>query len=301
MASAPSPSVSVRPIDPEVWAEEICRELLAIQAQNRHQSAEQRAELVELRLRERISAVPDMQRRGCLRALAVRFPLPEANGHATGVPAPIKPSEWVVAFDSIKDGMTPELQKLMLEKLAAAGCLPPTPAPAASSIPLPPTIAQLLPKETLDPTRVVQLLDLIFEATRVLDANFRRVWEGVADFGNTDHGLPRSSLEESMRKFLMGDQDVPRVILKTRVEAITKLVPAVMIAVKESWDDKETDLANCLPEEVQKRVKKGPLGGENEAGCWKEYKKAAEKLRPDSRDQEFFGQIVTKARAHIPR
>jgi hypothetical protein len=72
-----------------------------------------------------------------------------------------------------------------------------------------------------------------------------------------------------------------------------------LIAVKESWDAMETDVAKCLPEEIQKRVKKSAFG--YEAGCWKEYIKLAEKLHPDERVRDFFQQVVTKARSHIPR
>jgi hypothetical protein len=88
-------------------------------------------------------------------------------------------------------------------------------------------------------------------------------------------------------------------MLKTRIETTTKLIPAVLIAVKESWDKMESDVSECLPEEIQKRVKKTTFG--YETGCWKEYTRAAERLHPDTRVQEFFAHIVTKARVHIPR
>jgi hypothetical protein len=97
----------------------------------------------------------------------------------------------------------------------------------------------------------------------------------------------------------MGDPDVPRVVLKGRIETTTKLIPAVLLAVKDSWDAMEADVTDCLPDEIQKRVKKGAFGFP--AACWKEYTEAAEKLQPDARVREFFEKIVTKARTHIPR
>jgi hypothetical protein len=303
MTSVDSPSATAIGIDPEAWADLTSRDLLAIQAQNRRLSPEERAELVEQQLRERIADLANEQRRGCLRALAARFPLASAGAEGeptpAGAAAPLSAAEWVGAFDDIKEGLTPELQAALLEKLKNAGWLPAAAAPGVKGMPVPSTVEPLLPKDAVDPVRVAQLIDVVMEAMRALDGNFRRVWEGVADFGKTDHGLPRHSFEEVMRKFLLGDQDVPRVVLKNRVETTTKLIPAVLIAVKESWDTMEIDVGNCLPEEVQKRVKKATFG--YEAGCWKEYTKAAEKLHPDSRVQEFFEKIVTKARAHIPR
>ena len=300
MASVDSPPAPASTLEPEAWAEVTCRELLTIQAQNRKVSSEQRAELVEQHLRERISGVAASERRNCLRALATRFPLPESNlAGANGGGAPLSAGAWVAAFDSMKDGMTPELQKALLDKLSDAGFLP-SAATGSKGIPLPATIEPFMPKEPVDPARVAQLVDVVLEATRALDGNFRRVWEAVADFGKTDPGLPRHSFDEIVRKFLMGDQDVPRVVLKTRVETTTKLIPAVLMAVKESWDSMEEDVRDCLPEEVQKRVKKDFLSN-REAACWKEYVKLADKLHPDTRVREFFEQIVTKARAHIPR
>jgi hypothetical protein len=299
MAFDASPTASANDVAPEIWADETSRELLAIQAQSRHRSIEERAELVEQRLRERVAAVGDSQRRVYLATLAERFPLPPSEFDAA--PAgrgPLSAADWVTAFDSIKDGLTPELRKSLVEKLRKAGCLPEV-TPQSAGIPVPATVVPLLPKECMDPVRVTQLVDVVVEATRALDGNFRRVWEGVADFGKTEPGLPRQTFDEVTRKFLSGDPDVPRVVLKSRVESSTKLIPAVLIAVKESWDAMEADLAHSLPEEIQKRVKKATFG--YEGACWKEYTKAAEKLQPDARVQEFFAQIVTKARAHIPR
>ena len=71
------------------------------------------------------------------------------------------------------------------------------------------------------------------------------------------------------------------------------------MAVKQSWDGMEADVAHCLPEEIQKRVKKTYTG--YDTACWKEYTKSAEKLQPDPRVQEFFEQIVTKALARMRR
>jgi hypothetical protein len=195
--------------------------------------------------------------------------------------------------------MTPDLQKALVEKLKAAGCLPMLVGTGVPACPMPATVEPLLPKESVDLAKVAQLLDVIVEATRALDGNFRRVWEGVAEFGKTEHGLPRYTFDEIARKFLMGDPDVPRVVLKGRIETTTKLIPAVLLAVKDSWDAMEADVTDCLPDEIQKRVKKGAFGFP--AACWKEYTEAAEKLQPDARVREFFEKIVTKARTHIPR
>jgi len=59
-------------------------------------------------------------------------------------------------------------------------------------------------------------------------------------------------------------------------------------------------LGKCLPEEIQKRVKKSVLGGDG-AKYWNEYLKSAEQLQPEARVREFFERIVSKARVHIPR
>src|SRR5688500_14837719 len=182
MASVDSPSAAATTLEPEAWAEVTCRELLTIQAQNRKVSSEQRAELVEQHLRERISAVAASERRNCLRALATRFPLPESHLAGTnGGGPPLSAGAWVAAFDSMKEGMTPELQKALLDKLGDAGFLPPA-STGSKGIPLPATIEPFMPKEPIDPARVAQLVDVVLEATRALDGNFRRVWEAVADF-----------------------------------------------------------------------------------------------------------------------
>jgi hypothetical protein len=309
MASVDLPTAPVTSVNPETWADNTCRDLLAVQAQNREVPPDQRADRVEQHLRERLSSVPEAQRRGCLRALATRFPLPDTN-HAVASPpaaaAPATPESWIAAFDSIKDGITPEQQTLLIEKLRSAGCLPAPAAPSLGGIPVPPKLEALLPKEpgdatrvaAYDPAKVTELIDIIVEATLVLDGNFRRVWAGLAEFGKTDDGLSRYTFEEIMRKFLTGDQDVPRVVLKSHVESTTKLIPAVLMAVKQSWDALEADVGHCLPDEIQKRV---PKGFRAEVRCWEEYTKAAQKLQPDSRVQEFFEQIVTKALARMRR
>jgi|GEM_PF-6930039 len=304
-----TPGQAVNDFDPDRWAQATSQELLAVQAENRKLTLAERSERVEGHLRHRIASVETSQRQLCLHALASHFPLVnegwgQTNGHESSGESPASavpqtPSEWVAGFDSIQEKLTPDLKKQLVEKLKAAGCLPSGPAPTGG-LAVPPSLEALLSKDSVDPTRIAQLLEVVFEATRNLDGNFRRVWEGIAEFGHTDHGLPRNSLEDVMRKFLAGDQDVPRVVLKNRVETTTKLIPAVLIGVKESWDAMETSLGKCLPEEIQKRVKKSVLGGDG-AKYWNEYLKSAEQLQPEARVREFFERIVSKARVHIPR
>ena len=296
MAAADTPPTTTTPTDPDTWADGISRELLAVHAQQRKLPATERVAMVEEFVRRQIAPVAAKERQKYLRALSARFPLStlaQPNHRESAAPAgPPTGEQWLEGFDAIKDELTDAQKAALLEKLRHAGFIPATPPAAVAGISAPPALITLVGKDSLDLERASQLVETTFDATRMLDSSFRRVWAGLAEYGKTEAGLPRESLDEIMRRYLAGDPDVPKVVLKTRMEATTKLIPLVIIALKEAWDSMQKQVANCLPEEIQSRVKKG-WGYESD--CWKEYVRGAVELQSERRDRAFFALVVDRA------
>lgn len=294
MAAVDSTSTSPGVVDPHAWAEATSRELLAVQAQNRKLTVEQRAELVEQHLRERVSSVADSRRRECLQALALLFPLRDISSATHSNSTAVTPESWVAALDSVKDHMTPELKKELLDRLQAAGLLPERGGARTAGIPMPNAVQPMLPKQDLNPAMVSQMLDVMFEALWRLDDSFRAAWKGVAGFGNVDHQLPAESFKETMAKFLTGDKDVPWRMMKDRIEWTTVLAPAALVALMPACDAVEEELRTIMPEEIKKRAEVTFFN--KEVAWWKEYETSIRKLHFEALKKAFCSRIIDRAR-----
>lgn len=148
--------------------------------------------------------------------------------------------------------------------------------------------------DRLDPARSVDALRILTDCTLSLDQLMWTTWKTLA---------PRSELRgqgelaASMKKFLLGDQDVPRGEITAGVERMRQLTAAVVSAVGQAGQQfADRHHERFSPEHIEEWAKQDKKALESLAvACWRRYRALADEQDPATIEHEIQQQIAESA------
>lgn len=286
--------------------------LRLVQADFADDSPEVRAEHLREEIERATGSMVAERRRAFLEMLAERFPSWDSNVRADAEelrPPPrsraderdlADPSFLVRRLLDLAPSMSEEQRRGLGETLAAVGIgarrppggLPPEAAATAA--------AELgvegAPGGSVDPARALELLAMLGAMSRRLDQIAWSTWRTIH---------PRSSvkrageLQRTMARFATGDQDVPRGQVQQELEALRKLVAAMVASVGRAGGQfAQRLLARLAPTEIEAAVRAGrrvSMLSSVDAECWKEYKQRASALDSSSIETELLESVANIA------
>ncbi|HEY2586624.1 MAG TPA: hypothetical protein VGI81_12745 [Tepidisphaeraceae bacterium] len=240
--------------------------------------ADRRGYLAE-ELGRTLASLPPSERKAFLEQLGARFPTWDENVRIESRPATAaRPafdekelndaSFLVTRLIAVAQGLPPEQRaavtaRLREARLAPAGAGPSWPEAQANDLR---AKLKASPADPIDPTRVLELLAQLAEVICSLDQVVWNTWRVISPQGNVKRP---AVLQNTLARFISGDQDVPRGQVAHDVGKLRQLIAALIGAVSQTGRFAIQHFKGLAPDEIKVLV--GTSGFGLEGRYWRKY------------------------------
>jgi hypothetical protein len=152
-----------------------------------------------------------------------------------------------------------------------------------------------LPAEPVDPTRALELVGMLADFALRLDQLVWGAWRKVAPRSGIRQDRP---LQQTIKAFLTGSQDVPRGQVAGDLEKLRQLIASLISAVGQAGRQfASRHLGRFSPVEIEAlaSLEGGGFLVSKEVKCWRKYVELADALNEASIESEIMETIATYA------
>jgi hypothetical protein len=150
-------------------------------------------------------------------------------------------------------------------------------------------------EENVDPTRTLELVGMLADFALRLDQLVWSSWQRIAPRSNIRRD---KALQQTLKAFLLGDQDVPRGQVAGDLEKLRQLIASLVAAVGQAGRQfGSRHLAKFSPVEIEAlaSMEGGGFLVSKEVKCWRKYTELADTLNEASIDSEIMETIANYA------
>jgi hypothetical protein len=147
----------------------------------------------------------------------------------------------------------------------------------------------------LEPTRTLELVGMLADFALRLDQLVWSSWQRIAPRSNIRRDKP---LQQTLKAFLVGSQDVPRGQVAGDLEKLRQLIASLVAAVGQAGRQfASRHLARFSPVEIEAlaSMEGGGFLVSKEVKCWRKYTELADTLNEASIDNEIMETIANYA------
>ena len=289
------------PVRATEWAARLAARLRLVQASFADDSPETRERTLREEVEQALKTVALGQRKECIEALAMEFPVPEsgkqngADGKTGRATVPEEPAILVERVIDLMQAMPPNERESIVAQFVAAGLLPAgNGATADISEELRERLQKLAPGKHLDQARALRILDVLIEFVWSLDQLVWQVWKSIAPKSLIRHETGKhSDFRKTLGPYLTGDSEVSTEQIKQLVKKTRKLVSGLMAAmgtVGEMHSQKFLD--RLSPDAIRKQAEAEPGVFESiEKKCWRKYSAVFGEMNEAAMEREILDAI----------
>jgi hypothetical protein len=288
------------PVKAAEWAAGLAARLRLLQASFADDSLEVRQRTLRDELEQALKTVALGQRKECMEALAMEFPVPEAGKEdAAGkakVAEPTVPETPSVLVDRLIDltrVMSPAERESIVAQFAAAGLLPRNGATEISEE-LRERLQKLEPGKRLDQARALRILDVLIEFAWSLDQLVWEVWKNIAPRSIIRHESGKhGDFRKTLGPYLTGDSEVSTEEVKQLVNKTRKLVSGLMAAMGTVGEiHTQKFLKRLSPDSIRTQAEAEPGVFESiEKKCWRKYTTVFAEMNEAAVEREILDAI----------
>ena len=289
------------PVKASEWAAGLAARLRLLQASFADDPLEVRERTLRDELEQALKTVALGQRKECMEALAMEFPVPEASkedgaGKAKVAEAtvPETPSVLVDRLIGLTRGMSPAECESIVAQIAAAGLLPATNGATEISEELKERLQKLAPGKRLDQTRALRILDVLIEFAWSLDQLVWEVWKNIAPRSIIRHESGKhDDFRKTLGPYLTGDSEVSTEEVKQLVNKTRKLVSGLMAAMGTVGEiHSQKFLKRLSPDAIRRQAEAEPGVFESiEKKCWRKYAAVFAEMNEAAVEREILDAI----------
>lgn len=257
----------------------VANRLRLLQIDFADQSEEDRRGYLGEELGRVLGSLPPSERKQFLEELQSRFPTWDSNVRLESKTA-ARPaldekelsdaSFLVTRLIAVAQTLSPERKAAVVQRLKEAGLTAPG---AGGAVAWPEAQAadlraklQMTGSDSLDPTRVLELLTQLAEVACSLDQVVWNTWRVMSPQGTIKRP---AVLQKTMARFIAGDQDVPRGQVSQDVGKLRQLIAALIGAVSQTGRFAMQHFKSFWPDEIKVLV--GTSGFNLEKAYWRKY------------------------------
>ena len=289
------------PVKAVEWAAGLAARLRLLQASFADDPLEVRERTLRDELEQALKAVALGQRKECMEALAMEFPVPEASkedgaGKAKVAEAtvPETPSVLVDRLIGLTRVMSPAECESIVAQFAAAGLFPASNGATEISEELKERLQKLAPGKRLDQTRALRILDVLIEFAWSLDQLVWEVWKNIAPRSIIRHESGKhDDFRKTLGPYLTGDSEVSTEEVKQLVNKTRKLVSGLMAAMGTVGEiHSQKFLKRLSPDAIRRQALAEPGVFESiEKKCWRKYTAVFAEMNEAAVEREILDAI----------
>jgi hypothetical protein len=289
------------PVKAAEWAAGVAARLRLLQASFADDPFEVRERTLRDELEQALKAVALGQRKECMEALAMEFPVPEGSQELRASKAKL-PEATVSETPSILVdrliGLTPAMSRVERESIVAqfvaAGLLPASNGTAEISEDLKERLQRLAPGKGLDQARALRILDVLIEFAWSLDQLVWEVWKSIAPRSIIRHESGKhGDFRKTVGPYLTGDSEVSTEEVKQLVNKTRKLVSGLMAAMGTVGEiHSQKFLKRLSPDAIRRQAEAEPGVFESiEKKCWRKYSAVFAEMNEAAVEREILDAI----------
>jgi hypothetical protein len=269
------------PVKAAEWAAGLAARLRLLQASFADDPLEVRERSLRDELEQALKTVALGQRKECIEALAMQFPVPEASKeNGAGKPkvaeatVPETPSLLVERLIGLMRGMSPAEREPIVAQFAAAGLLPTGNGLTEVPEELKERLKKLAPGKSLDQARGLRILDVLTEFACSLDQLVWEVWKNVAPRSLIRHESGKhGDFRKTLGPYLTGDSEVSTEQVRQLLNKTRKLISGLMAAMGTVGEiHTEKFVKRLSPDAIRRQAEAEPGVFESiEKKCWRKY------------------------------
>jgi hypothetical protein len=269
------------PVKATEWAAGLAARLRLLQASFADDPLEVRERTLRDELEQALKSVAVGQRKECIEALAVEFPVPEAikedgasKAKVTEATVPETPSVLVDRLIALVRVMSPAERESIVAQFATAGLFPASNGATEISEELKERLQKLAPGKRLDQARALRILDVLIEFAWSLDQLVWEVWKSIAPRSIIRHESGKhDDFRKTLGPYLTGDSEVSTEEVKQLVNKTRKLVSGLMAAMGTMGEIHiQKFLKRLSPDAIRRQAEAEPGVFESiEKKCWRKY------------------------------
>ena len=289
------------PVKAVEWAAGLAARLRLLQASFADDPLEVRERTLRDELEQALKTVALGQRKECMEALAMEFPVPEASkedgaGKAKVAEAtvPETPSVLVDRLIGLTRVMSPAECESIVAQFAAAGLFPANNGATEISEELKERLQKLAPGKRLDQTRALRILDVLIEFAWSLDQLVWEVWKNIAPRSIIRHESGKhDDFRKTLGPYLTGDSEVSTEEVKQLVNKTRKLVSGLMAAMGTVGEiHSQKFLKRLSPDAIRRQALAEPGVFESiEKKCWRKYTAVFAEMNEAAVEREILDAI----------
>ena len=289
------------PVKAAEWAAGLAARLRLLQASFADDPLEVRERTLRDELEQALKTVALGQRKECMEALAMEFPVPEASkedgaGKAKVAEAtvPETPSVLVDRLIGLTRVMSPAERESIVAQFAAADLLPASNGATEISEELKERLQKLAPGKRLDQARALRILDVLIEFAWSLDQLVWEVWKNIAPRSIIRHESGKhDDFRKTLGPYLTGDSEVSTEEVKQLVNKTRKLVSGLMAAMGTVGEiHAQKFLKRLSPDAIRRQALAEPGVFESiEKKCWRKYTAVFAEMNEAAVEREILDAI----------
>jgi hypothetical protein len=288
------------PVKAAEWAAGLAARLRLLQASFADDSLEVRQRTLRDELEQALKTVALGQRKECMEALALEFPVPEVGKEDAASKAkvaestvPETPSVLVDRLIDLTRVMSLAERESIVAQFAAAGLLPRNGATEISEE-LKERLQKLEPGKRLDQARALRILDVLIEFASSLDQLVWEVWKNIAPRSIIRHESGKhGDFRKTLGPYLTGDSEVSTEEVKQLVNKTRKLVSGLMAAMGTVGEiHTQKFLKRLSPDAIRRQAEAEPGVFESiEKKCWRKYTSVFAEMNEAAVEREILDAI----------
>jgi hypothetical protein len=289
------------PVKATEWAAGVAARLRLLQTSFADDPFEVRQRTLRDELEQALKTVTLGQRRECMEALGMEFPVPEASqelrASKTKLPEATvseTPSILVDRLIGLTPVMSPVERESIVAQFVAAGLLPASNGTAAISEELKERLQRLAPGKGLDQARALRILDVLIEFAWSLDQLVWEVWKSIAPRSIIRHDSGKhGDFRKTVGPYLTGDSEVSTEEVKQLVNKTRKLVSGLMAAMGTVGEiHTQKFLKRLSPDAIRRQAEAEPGVFESiEKKCWRKYSAVFAEMNEAAVEREILDAI----------
>ena len=289
------------PVKASEWAAGLAARLRLLQASFADDPFEVRERTLRDELEQALKTVALGQRKECMEALAMEFPVPEASkedgaGKAKVAEAtvPETPSVLVDHLIGLTRVMSPAERESIVAQFAGAGLLPANNGATEISEELKERLQKLAPGKRLDQARALRILDVLIEFAWSLDQLVWEVWKNIAPRSIIRHESGKhDDFRKTLGPYLTGDSEISTEEVKQLVNKTRKLVSGLMAAMGTVGEiHTQKFLKRLSPDAIRTQALAEPGVFESiEKKCWRKYTAVFAEMNEAAVEREILDAI----------
>ena len=289
------------PVKAAEWAAGLAARLRLLQASFADDPFEVRERTLRDELEQALKTVALGQRKECMEALAMEFPVPgvskeDGAGKAkvAETTMPETPSVLVDRLIGLTRVMSPAECESIVAQFAAAGLFPASNGATEISEELKERLQKLAPGKRLDQTRALRILDVLIEFAWSLDQLVWEVWKNIAPRSIIRHESGKhDDFRKTLGPYLTGDSEISTEEVKQLVNKTRKLVSGLMAAMGTVGEiHTQKFLKRLSPDAIRRQALAEPgVFESNEKKCWRKYTAVFAEMNEAAVEREILDAI----------